>query len=30
MMQVTFKVDGNPQGKGRPRFARWRVAFITW
>jgi len=22
MFQVTFKVDGNPQGKGRPRFAR--------
>ena len=22
MMQITFKVDGNPHGKGRPRFAR--------
>jgi len=22
MFQVTFKIDGNPQGKGRPRFAR--------
>jgi len=28
MFHVTFKVDGQPRGKGRPRFAR-RGAFVS-
>jgi len=27
-LQITFKVEGTPQGKGRPRFAR-RGKFVT-